>query len=152
MIEAIQTSDVLAMWLTFAVIAAAMVFYATEWASLELTSIGAVLGVMLIGVLLPQSGIEPEKVLAGFANPALLTILALLVMGQALIQTEAISGLADYLGKLWPTRPTVVVLIALGFAGLDNNTPGFGIVAILLSNHIDVLLAGCVFRDDTLRD
>lgn len=127
MIEAILTSDALAMWLTFAVIVAAMVFYATEWASLELTSIGAVLGVMLIGVVQPSSGIEPEAVLAGFANPALLTILALLVMGQALIQTEAISGLADYLGRLWPERPTLVVLVALAFAGavssIVNNTP-----------------------------
>lgn len=127
MMAAILTSDALAMWLTFAVIGVAMVSYATEWASLELTSIGAVLGVMAIGVVLPQSSIVPEDVLAGFANPALLTILALLVMGQALIQTEAISGLADYLARLWPQRPTLVVILALAFAGavssIVNNTP-----------------------------
>ncbi len=127
MIEAILTSDALAMWLTFAVIVTAMVFYATEWASLELTSIGAVLGVLAIGVVLPEAGISTDEVLSGFANPALLTILALLVMGQALIQTEAISGLADYLVKLWPTRPAMVVLVALVFAGavssIVNNTP-----------------------------
>lgn len=127
MIEAILTSTALPMWLTFGVIVTAMVFYATEWASLELTSIGAVLGVMLIGVVLPQSDIAPDAVLAGLANPALITILALMVMGQALIQTEAIGGLADYLSRLWPQRPTLVVLLVLAFAGaissIVNNTP-----------------------------
>jgi len=121
------TSEALAMWLTFAVIATAMVFYATEWASIELVSLGAIVGVMLIGFWFALEDLSPFEALSGFGNPALFTILALLVMGQGLIQTEAISGLTETLSRMWANRPQLVVIVALIVAGaasaIVNNTP-----------------------------
>jgi len=115
------------MWLTFAVIAGAMLFYATEWASIELTSLGALVALMSIATLLPEVGFGPELLLVGFSNSALITILALLVIGQGLIQTEAMSGITERLSRLWPKYPTRVVLLALVIAGaasaVVNNTP-----------------------------
>jgi len=115
------------MWLTFLVIAVVMVFYAFELASLEVVSLGAIVALMLLGTFLPQSNITPETLLSGFSNQALFTILALLVVGQALIQTEALTTLADFLGRLWPKNPTLVVILVLVIAGaassIVNNTP-----------------------------
>ena len=115
------------MWLTFIVIGGAMLFYATEWASIELTSLGALVALMLIATLMPNSGFGAEVLLSGFSNPALITILALLVIGQGLIQTEAMAGLTDRLVKLWPAHPMRVVILALVIAGaasaVVNNTP-----------------------------
>ncbi len=127
MFELIANSETLAMWLTFAVIVAAMAYYAMEWAPLEIVSLGAIVALMIVGLIVPGSGIGPENLLTGFSNPALFTILALLVIGQGLIQTEALSSLAEYLGNLWPKNPTLVVLVALVIAGaassIVNNTP-----------------------------
>lgn len=117
----------LAMWLTFAVIIGAMVSYATELASIELVSLGALVALLLISTLLPQSGIETDMLLSGFSNSALITIVALMTIGQGLIQTEALSGLTERLGEMWPKHPTRVVLLALVIAGaasaVVNNTP-----------------------------
>jgi len=115
------------MWLTFLVIAVVMAGYAMEWASLELVSLGAIVALMLLATFFPQINIGPQQLLAGFSNPALFTILALLVVGQALIQTEALTTLAEYLGQLWPKHPTLVVIVVLIIAGIAssivNNTP-----------------------------
>jgi len=128
MLEALGLSnDMLAMWLTFGVIALSMLFYATEWASIEVVSLGALSALLVIGATNPQVGVAYEALLSGFSNPALITILALLVVGQGLIQTEAMAGLAERLGDMWPKSPTRVVLLALVIAGIAsavvNNTP-----------------------------
>lgn len=127
MLELFLVNDQVAMWLTFGIIATALLFYATEWAPIEVVSIGAVVGVLVLSLLAPRMGMTTANILAGFANPALLTILALLVMGQALIQTEAIGALADGYAKLWPKHPMVAIVLALLTAGLVssivNNTP-----------------------------
>ncbi len=115
------------MWLIFATIGGAMLFYATEWVPIELTSLGALVALILISTLLPQTGLSAEQLLIGFANPALITILALLVIGQGLIQTEALAGLSEKLVRLWPDNPMRVVILALIIAGaasaIVNNTP-----------------------------
>ncbi len=127
MFDIILSIDNLAMWLIFLVIAGAMLFYATEWANIELTSLGALVALMLIATLLPNTGIGADDLLKGFANPALITILALLVIGQGLIQTEAMAGLSERLVNLWPKNPMRVVILALLIAGaasaIVNNTP-----------------------------
>ncbi len=127
MIDLGLSADMIAMWLTFAVIAGAMVFYATEWASIEVVSLGAIVALMVVSTMLPGSGIEAGAMLRGFANPALVTILALLVVGQGLIQTEALSSLTDQFSRLWPKSPIRVVLLALIIAAaasaVVNNTP-----------------------------
>jgi len=90
-------------------------------------SLGAIVALMLLASFFPQINIGPQELLAGFSNPALFTILALLVVGQALIQTEALTTLAEYLGQLWPKHPTLVVIVVLIIAGIAssivNNTP-----------------------------
>ncbi len=141
MFELIPDASQLAMWLTFLVIAVVMVFYAFEWASLEVVSLGAIVALMLLGTFVPQSNISPETLLAGFSNQALFTILALLVVGQALIQTEALTTLADYLGRLWPKNPALVVIMVLLFAGaassIVNNTP---VVVVFIPVLASILL------------
>ncbi len=127
MFENLADSSTVAMWITFGVIGVAMVFYAMEWAALELVSLGAIVALMILGVLIPGSGIGADELLRGFSNPALFTILGLLVMGQGLIQTEAMSRLAEFLGNLWPEHPTLVIILILILAGaassIVNNTP-----------------------------
>lgn len=127
MIAELLSSDSLAMWASFAVIAIAIVLFATEVVSLEIVALGAIVLLMAVGLFAPGSGLEIETLLAGFSNPALLTILALLVIGQALFQTDALGGLTKTFERLWPRHPRRVIPIVLIIAGLAsafiNNTP-----------------------------
>ncbi len=117
----------LPMWTTFVIIAVALVGYAMEWATIEVVSLGAIVVLMAEGALLPEANFTPDEVLTGFSNSALLTILALLVIGQGLIQTESLARLTKYLANLWPRHPTRVIGLALLIAGaissIVNNTP-----------------------------
>lgn len=127
MLGLLELSPFMSMWATFAIISVAMVFYATEWAPVEVVSLGAIVSLLVLSSISPGADFGADKLLSGFANPALITIIALLVVGQGLIQTEALSGLTESLSTFWPKYPIRVVVISLAIAGaissVVNNTP-----------------------------
>ena len=83
------------MWLTFAMIIAMVVAFASERWSIELISIASIvawltlfwIGPLALGVYSPLS---PDDLLAGFSNQALVTVLCMLVVGQGLFHTDAL--------------------------------------------------------------
>lgn len=127
------TTDVhhLQMWVTFALGAAVIVLYMTEWLSLELSSLLLLSALLIFFAAFPVEQ-DGETVLAasdlvrGFANPALLTVLALLVVGEAMIRTGALDTVADLAAHPRLAGGAGVVLVLLGVAMLSaflNNTP-----------------------------
>ena len=86
------------MWATFGIISVAIVFFATEFAALEVIALGVIVALLLLFQFSPlvdaggQILLPPEALLAGFSNSALLAILALLVIGQGLHQSGALDG------------------------------------------------------------
>jgi di/tricarboxylate transporter len=120
------------MWATFAVIGAAIVAYVSERVPLEITGVGVVLAFLLLFQLFPYPDghggtLGPDKILAGFANPALFTVLALLVIGQGLFQTGALDGLAQRIGHWGGGRTTITLAVVLAatacLSAFMNNTP-----------------------------
>ena len=121
------------MWATFAVILAALVLYAAERVALELTSLGVICALLLLfhfDPILDADGknlLGPATLLAGFANPALLTVVALLVMGAGLARTgvlEAGAGLLFRYGRGHAAiAPAIAFVAVLAVSGFLNNTP-----------------------------
>lgn len=121
------------MWATFAVILAAIVAYVTEWVPLEVTAAGVVVAFLLIFQIFPYVGpdgtplLGTEVLLSGFANPALFTVLALLVIGQGLFQTGALDGFATRVAQWGNGRTAATMAIALmvtaALSAFMNNTP-----------------------------
>ena len=121
------------MWVVIAVLAATMASFAIERISLELTAL-----LMLVFLLTwfqvfplvdPQGRdlLPPESLLRGFANPSLLALLGLLAMGQAMIHTGALSGLANWFFRI--SKRSRSLSLGAGFVGVMavsgvlNNTP-----------------------------
>ena len=81
------------MWVTFAIILAALALYAWERTPMEVTSVGVICVLLLFFHFFPITGdgganrLEAKRILLGFANPALITVVALLVMGQGMVRT-----------------------------------------------------------------
>jgi di/tricarboxylate transporter len=117
---------------TFVIIATTIIAYASERWPMETVSLVSLAAVLLLFGLFPYSGadgrsLEPEQLLAGFANPALATVIALLIVGQGLFATDAMEAPARKLGRMGGAatfRPILFILIGAAiFSAFLNNTP-----------------------------
>lgn len=88
--------EFLQMTAVFALVVVALAFYATEKLSFELTSLAVICALLLLFHFMPVTGpggvnrMGPARILSGFANPALITVLALLIIGDGLSRTGAL--------------------------------------------------------------
>jgi di/tricarboxylate transporter len=123
----------LQMWLTLALTAAAIVVYAAELLPVELTSLGILGALLLLFQALPPVDaagtplMGVDDVLRGFSSPALIAVSALLVVGQAMVSTGALEGIARLL--VWLSRGSFhrALAFSLGYVTASsaflNNTP-----------------------------
>ena len=138
-------------WLSLAVIAAAMVLYASEWLPMETSSLLILLALIILFWLVPlpdadgHNQLDAMALLAGFGNPALITIMGFLVLAQALFQSGALEGWISRISRSaeqHPLRAAMVLLISVGAASAFlNNTP-MVLMAIPILASIAARLAG----------
>ncbi|MEP3436407.1 MAG: SLC13 family permease [Hoeflea sp.] len=117
---------------TFALIVATIIAYASERWAMETVSLVSLAAVLVIFGIVPYSGaggeeLKAERLLAGFSNPALITVIALLIVGQGLFATDAMEAPARKLGKMGGSatfRPILFILVgAAVISAFLNNTP-----------------------------
>ncbi len=121
------------MWASFAIILVAIGFYIADRVPMELTSLGVIIAFLMLFQFWPLQGPDGEillstrTILQGFAEPALIAIISLLVIGQALIHTGALDEVADFLvdrGNYNPRTVTFLsLIIVLILSAIMNNTP-----------------------------
>ena len=119
------------MWGTLLLTAAAIAAYASERISIELTSLATLGALMLlfhVGALVTgEATLEDADILRGFASPAMIAVSALLVVGQAMVSTGALEGIARLL--IWLSRGSFerALLWTLSYVTASsaflNNTP-----------------------------
>lgn len=123
---------------------AAGVFAVFVWDRLPIVTVSlAVLGLLPLGFAifpleLAGAAVDPMRFFAGFGNPALVAICALMIVGHALVVTGALEPVARRLAVAVAQRPHLALLAVLALAasasGVVNDTP----VVVLL---IPLLLA-----------
>jgi di/tricarboxylate transporter len=122
------------MWAVFALILVALVFYVLERAAMEVTSLGIICALLIFFHFFPVGtegapSLTPVRILQGFANPALITVLALLVLGQGMIRTGVLDRGASLLlgarggrGGLLVSL-LLILLVAMIVSAFLNNIP-----------------------------
>lgn len=121
------------MWVTFALIGVALALYVLERVPMELTSLGVVCALLVFFHFFPVTDaagadrLGPERILQGFANPALITVLALLVIGQGMVRTGVLDKGAGLIlglggGRAWLSM-VIVLATVLGVSAFLNNIP-----------------------------
>ena len=115
------------MWVSLGVVIGAIVAYLIDRWSMELVSVSVIALLLIVFELPGTSDLGASTLLAGFGNEALITIMALLVVGQGLFQTGALEGPTRSLLASYETRPNFT-LVAAFFAvfvisAFINNTP-----------------------------
>lgn len=118
-----------------AILLTALVLLVSERMSVDLIAIGIMVTLMISGVLTPREAV------AGFANPAPLTVGALLIATKGLIRTGSLGFLTRLMIAGSGGRPRRVLLLSLLLVGVlsafMNNTP---VVVLMLS--VVIVLSG----------
>lgn len=118
-------------WQMYAVlfgVMVAVVFYCWERFAIELVS-GCVVAIALVffEAFGPEGSPGAADLLSGFANPALITIIALLIVGQGIFQTGALDHPTRKLLSLYDNHPTLTIIGLFIFlfvvSAFINNTP-----------------------------
>ena len=121
-----------AMWASLLIVGVSIVLYMTDRWSMELISAGIIAALLILFQIPSAVGadgtpVDSSAILSGFGNPALLTIMALLVIGQGLFQTGALDSPTKSLIAAYDRRPllTLVSAFAIVFvtSAFINNTP-----------------------------
>jgi len=114
-------------WLVLGILAIGIVLFITEFLRVDIVALGVVVALMLTGVL------TPAEAISGFSNTAVITIVALFVVGGAVLQT----GLAGMIGRrilaiagTEEKKLTVVLILAVSL--LSSFMSDTGTVAVLL--------------------
>ena len=120
-------------WMTLFFVVGAIGLYTVEKLPMEYISI-ALMGVLLLFFqIFPVPGpdgrnlLDAARILEGFANPALIAVLALLVVGQGMVNTRALTRAVQSVFLLGGTQPALTRILALIFvlviSAFLNNTP-----------------------------
>ncbi|MCB8837520.1 SLC13 family permease [Aurantimonas sp. VKM B-3413] len=124
--------DSLHIWLTYALILASVVGYAIERWPIEAVAAASLSAFLLLFSALPfrdaaGAPVTSGDLLSGFANPALITVLSLLIVGQGLFATDAMSRPTQWLARVGGSAGTGAIALILVSAALLsaflNNTP-----------------------------
>ena len=121
------------MWAAFAIIAIAIVLYANGRVAMEAISLGVIAAFLLLFHFAPiigESGrpmLDARRLLAGFADPALVAVLCLMMVGQGLIRTGALESPVQFFAEKGRAMPRGTIMLALlavsALSAFLNNTP-----------------------------
>jgi di/tricarboxylate transporter len=125
--------------------AVALFLFTRKSIPLEISSLGLLAIMTLLFSVFPyyEHGVEFEAIefFQGFGHEALITVCALMVIGQGLVQTGALEPIGRILTRAWAVAPYISFLVTLIMSALMsafiNNTP---IVVLLLPILISVCL------------
>jgi di/tricarboxylate transporter len=123
----------------------ALALFTRPQLKLEISSLIILSVLTLVFALFPFTGhgepFEAVDFFQGFAHEALITVCALMVIGQGLVQTGALEPFGRLLTRAWRISPIISALVTLIFSAIlsafINNTP---IVVLLLPILISVCL------------
>ena len=124
------------MLIVLAILSAAIILFITEWIRVDVVALGVVVALMLTGIL------TPEEAISGFANPAVLTIAALFIIGGAVLQTGLAGAIGERILHIAGTSPVRLTLtIMLTVALLSAIMSDAGTVAVLLPATISLAVS-----------
>ncbi len=115
------------------ILAVAVVFLITEWIPMEVTALLSLGAVALLGL------VSPVEALAGFSNPAVVTVWAVFILSGGLTRTGVANVIGNFVLRIAGTRETTMILVIMTTAGvmsaIMNNV---AVAALMLPVVMDI--------------
>jgi di/tricarboxylate transporter len=117
----------MAIVITLCIVGIALICFIREWVPADITALGVMVSLVLLGVVTPEEGIS------GFSNSATITVLAMFILSAGIARTGAIQSITGFLIQKGGKNSTQQIL-SLGMvvgpiSAFINNT---AVVAIFL--------------------
>ena len=120
----------------FIIIVVALALFVSEVIPTDVTAIGVIVA---LAALQPWTGITHREAIAGFANPATITIVAMYMLSAGIQNTGLVQRLGIALARLTNGSETRALAATIGttgpIAGIVNNTP---VVAVFIPMITDL--------------
>ncbi len=115
------------------ILAAVIIMLITEWAPLE------VVALLVMGILAVTDIVSPKEALAGFSNPAVVTIWAVFILSGGLTRTGIANILGRQLLKVAGRRQSILVVLIMVIAGvLSAFMNNVAVAALMLPVVMDI--------------
>ena len=88
-------------WLVTAILLVTLIFLITDKAPVDLVAVGIMVILTVTGIL------EPGEAVAGFANPAVITVAAMFLISRAMIRTGAVGFIGQRVIKWLPGQARI---------------------------------------------
>ena len=125
-----MTLEILA---TFAILAVAVILFVTNRVRMDLVAL------LVLGVLALTGLLTPAEALAGFANPAVVTVWAVFILGAGLALTGVANQVGSQILRLAGTDERRLILVIMLSAGiLSGFMNSIGVVVLLLPVVMDI--------------
>jgi di/tricarboxylate transporter len=119
--------------LVLAILAAVIILLVTEWIPLE------ALALLVLGTLAVTGIVPPKEALAGFSNPAVITIWAVFILSGGLTRTGIANILGRQLLKVAGRRGSLLVVILMTIGGvLSAFMNNVAVAALMLPVVMDI--------------
>ena len=119
--------------IVLSLLAVAVVFLVTEWIPMEVTALLSLGAVALLGL------VSPVQALAGFSNPAVVTVWAVFILSGGLTRTGVANVIGNFVLRLAGTRETTMIIVIMTTAGvmsaIMNNV---AVAALMLPVVMDI--------------
>ncbi|MGD9081020.1 MAG: SLC13 family permease [Desulfobacterales bacterium] len=119
--------------LVLIILIVAVILLITEWITMEVTALLSLGAVTLTGL------VTPSQALAGFSNPAVVTVWAVFILSGGLTRTGVANAIGDFVLRLAgkkETRMMVVIMISAGvMSAIMNNV---AVAALMLPVVMDI--------------
>ncbi|WP_224995651.1 SLC13 family permease [Cesiribacter sp. SM1] len=120
-------------YITLGITLIAVILFATEKLSIDLVALLIIVALVFSGVISPEEGV------AGFSNPATITVAFMFVLSAALMKTGALQVLAYHLSatfkKNYILGISMMMLMVAAISAFINNTP---VVAVFIPVMIQI--------------
>ena len=121
------------MGVLFLLIVVALTVFATEALSIELTALSVIAVLIVVFYFFPVIGPDGEdkldlrRLFSGFSNPALIAVLALLVLGEGLTRTgvldDAANSVIQFTRQNRAFAIALMLVVVVAFSAVLNNIP-----------------------------
>jgi di/tricarboxylate transporter len=119
--------------LVLAILAAAVVLLITEWIPMEVTAL------LALGVVAVTGVVKPAEALAGFSNPAVVTVWAVFILSGGLTRTGVAKVIGDFVLRIAGRRETTMIVVIMvtagGMSAVMNNV---AVAALMLPVVMDI--------------